>query len=98
MTAHTKGPWHSAAKSAKSWHVGVYTEQGDEVAHIAVKSALHGKRRDADARLIAAAPDLLDAAQKLAALDFGVNGWSGALESAARELREAIKKATGEQA
>ena len=65
MSKHTAGPWHSAEKSAKSWNIGVYTEQGDEVAHIAVKSALHGRRREADARLIAAAPYLLVACEAM---------------------------------
>ena len=90
MTAHTKGPWHSAAKSAKSWHVGVYTEQGDEVAHIAVKSALHGHRREADARLIAAAPDLLEAC-------IALQMEARARNCGLRIADEAIKKATGAQ-
>ena len=67
MSKHTAGPWHSAEKSAKSWNIGVYTEQGDEVAHIAVKSALHAHRREADALLIAASPLLLAAAQAVVA-------------------------------
>ena len=64
-TKRTPGPWHSAMKSEKSWNIGVYTEGGDEVAHIAVKSAFAAPRRDADARLIAAAPELYDALREL---------------------------------
>ena len=54
----TPGPWHAAMKFAKTWHVGVYDANGTEVAHVAVKSALHGARRKADARLMAASPDM----------------------------------------
>lgn len=61
MTGHTLGPWHAARKSEKSWNVGVYDAQGKEVAHIGVKSVFTGFRRDSDARLIAAAPELLEA-------------------------------------
>ena len=63
--AHTPGPWHSASKSETTWNIGVYTDSGEEVAHIAVKSALVAQRRNADARLIAAAPELLKALQRL---------------------------------
>ena len=57
----TPGPWHAAMKFAKTWHVGVYDANGTEVAHVAVKSALHGVRRKADARLMAASHDMLEA-------------------------------------
>jgi hypothetical protein len=64
---HTPGPWRARLKSEKTWNVGVYTESGDEVAHIAVKGALTAARRDADARLIAAAPRMLSVIEKYAA-------------------------------
>jgi hypothetical protein len=67
MSGPTPGPWHRRLKSEKTWHVGVYDASGSEVAHIAVKSALSARRRDADARLIAAAPDLLAALRRLMA-------------------------------
>jgi len=60
MSKHTPGPWHYGLKSEKTWNVGVYAPDGSEVAHIAVRSAFVSHRRDADARLIAAAPDLLE--------------------------------------
>lgn len=50
----------------------------------------------ANARLIAAAPDMLDALKKLASIDFGSNGWDNFAENAAREARAAIAKALGE--
>ena len=58
---HTPGKWHTSLVSDKYWNVGVYDESGTEVALIKVKSMLQGNRRDADARLMAAAPELLAA-------------------------------------
>ncbi len=94
MSKFTPGPWHSAMKSEKSWNVGVYTEGGDEVAHVAVKSALAAPRRDADSRLIAAAPDLL--AMLVEAHDIiDAIGQPETAEVAGR-LRAVIAKAKGE--
>ena len=56
----TPGPWRAAPKSPKTWNFGVYDEGGTEVAHVAAH-ALNFFQRKADARLIAAAPDLLKA-------------------------------------
>ena len=54
----TPGPWRAAPKSPKTWNFGVYDEGGTEVAHVAAH-ALNFFQRKADARLIAAAPDML---------------------------------------
>ena len=64
----TPGPWHAAPKSLKTWNFGIYDEGGTEVAHVAAH-ALNFLRREDDARLIAAAPDLLAAAECNLALD-----------------------------
>lgn len=50
---------------------------------------------EANARLIAAAPELLEALTKLASIDFGSYGWDEFAENAARAARTAIAKATG---
>ena len=71
---HTPGKWHTAAVSERSWHVGVYDESGTEVALVKVKSALHSHRRDADARLIAAAPEILAALRQIELAANTVNG------------------------
>jgi hypothetical protein len=49
-----------------------------------------------NARLIAAAPDMLEALQALALLDFGYRGLKFDIDRAALIAREAIKKATNE--
>ena len=93
MSAHTLGPWFSRFVSEKSWHVGVYDSTGAEVALVKVKSALSGARRDADARLIAAAPELLEASiEFLAARDDAALMLR--LGAADKALRAAIAKAT----
>ena len=65
IAGFTPGPWHEQFVSEKSWHKGVYDANGNEVALVKVKSALVAHRRDADARLIAAAPELLTALRGL---------------------------------
>jgi len=57
MSKHTPGPWHVA-------NVGwIASERGTICAMYAMKTGLHGEdiEGEANARLIAAAPDLLDA-------------------------------------
>ena len=80
----TPGPWHAARKSPKTWHFGVYDANGTEVAHVAAH-ALHFLRREADARLIAASPDLLKAC---AAALAGYPTWQ-------QMMTDAYTKATG---
>lgn len=94
MSKHTPGPWHMNMVSSKSWNVGVYEESGSEVATVKVKSLVTSERRDADARLIAAAPDLLEALQKYVAAGFG-NSTDPYLQGQAYDAAiEAIAKAT----
>ena len=97
MNKHTLGPWHSSSASKKLWHVGVYDEAGNEIALVKVKSAFHVPRRGADARLIAAAPDLLEACQ-LVLTEFSefAGLWKIDTESdGVSACRAAIAKATG---
>ena len=65
MNKHTPGPWHAAARSAKQRQIGVYTAQGNVVAVGRAGDPIDLERRIADARLIAAAPELLEALQRL---------------------------------
>jgi len=70
MSAHTTGPWRHMLMSEKSWNVGIYDTTGTTVAVVKVSSVQESARRDADARLIAAAPELLKFVQNW--LDGGV--------------------------
>jgi len=98
----TPGPWHSANVSLATWNVGVYDQTGTSVALLKVSSALHVLRREADARLIAAAPDLLDALvlaeDVLARRPYSSEIWPNGTHpfNGIEQIRAAIAKATGE--
>lgn len=87
-TKHTPGPWVKIGKS-----IGV------EYGEIATAWDLDGKQQ-ANALLIAAAPELLDVLKELAALDFGAlvmnDDDERRIDFVARKARTAIAKATGE--
>jgi hypothetical protein len=86
MSSFTPGPWNifqSIGLEVEADGIPI-CERGDE------------EQEQANARLIAAAPDLLEALQILAEHDFGTTGWTPLLERAAMIGRAAIRKATGE--
>ena len=89
MSNHTPGPWEVMIDDAGFIDFYRIDANGETVGE-----ALLG---EADARLIAAAPDLLAALQALVVLDDGNRSelwcWSEEFEAA----RAAIAKATGEQ-
>lgn len=98
-TAHTAGPWHIEAD--RIW------QEGDNPWPIAYLG--EGAKRDANARLIAAAPDLLAALESLLASDLiewfppspntgGLGDWTDALKAKGAPVlaaRAAIAKAKG---
>jgi hypothetical protein len=64
---HTQGPWRAARKTSKTNNFGVYSSDGGLLASLDVyQLARHSVivRRYGDACLMAAAPDLLFAAQE----------------------------------
>jgi hypothetical protein len=82
---HTPGPWNQAPYSPTD-----VVANGDTMVAMA-REGLNGIERDkaiANARLIAAAPDLLDALERIAELSYD--------SEATRVAREAIAKARGE--
>jgi hypothetical protein len=93
MSEHTKGEWF-----ANHRHVGTITE-GNGVLHVATAvdtsegGCIVSDEAIANARLIAAAPDLLKALENLVKSnnDFGVPSWDGIWD----EAEEVIKKAKG---
>ena len=84
---HTPGPWQVAGPSAKGYLV-VQGAKGNGVALILMDS----DDEEADARLIASAPDLLQALQRIRAFAPMLGSTLGA------EADAAILKATGEGA
>lgn len=86
-TKHTPGPWEATCPRGKNWFIR-QSETGEYI----FESNQYGSMREADARLIAAAPDLLDALKEYLA-------W-GAMTASDRYLfdakfRAAIAKAEG---
>jgi hypothetical protein len=57
---------------------------------------LDQKNVEANARLIAAAPDLYEALEDLSINDFGSNGWTNSMDRIAIRARAALAKARGE--
>ena len=87
---HTPGPWKIGTPPPN----GEQTVGTDQGLMVAVATTGAGVQTKANARLIAAAPDLLEALKGLMALsDHRVD-----LRDAAKDARAAIAKATGEQA
>lgn len=85
MSSHTKGPWKS--RSTQVNH-GVYTSNGTKICSVAgSKIAPLDQRMKADARLIAAAPELLDALIRCEQ--------SCTNDAVGQQARAAIAKATG---
>lgn len=97
---HTPGPWGVEQTTVSNW-IGRMRADGSKVEYIVAhtdRDSLRDDvlvRNDANARLIAAAPELLDAcAQALSR--FEQDGWplNEANTAAIKLLREAISKAT----
>lgn len=101
MSKHTAGPWAvlPATRVRPALIVGP-TDDGDEIGTIREDDYLGGEEAAANARLIAAAPELLEACQSMDA-DLNDPGcWIGALMSPNPKtvdlIRAAIAKATGD--
>jgi len=107
MSEHTPGPWtYSRSEQYGDWRFYVaqadgarYTPHYSDVATLIAETVSDERRsiQEANARLIAAAPDLLEALSRLIEIEDGpgmaVIGWEGAMERA----YAAIAKARGEQ-
>ena len=96
---HTPGPWHVAATNAGSARTSVWARGGDVRVADCNSAAISLPGRQCDASLIAAAPDLLEAANLLMEAASTHMTYRNAKERAAYEgLRAAIARTTGEQA
>jgi hypothetical protein len=95
MSKHTPGLWSANGLGC------VVNKSGVIVADVSrpswITNSAHKKREAADARLIAAAPDLLEAAQAVLSNKRGEDDWL-ILAVHCVALEKAIAKATGEGA
>lgn len=92
--------WTASHKSPGTLHYGVYDERGALLAHLQVSGPVESNRRWDEARLMAAAPDLLEVARTALtcierSTEFNIG--NPAYEQAQARLGAAIAKATGEQ-
>jgi len=101
---HTPGPW---VVPDQTWRRSLTVEVGGKelvqcpgsggaMSYTETICTLNWSRTpewDANARLIAAAPDLLEALEALVEQDFGAKGWNDTCERAALHARAAIAKA-----
>lgn len=86
-TKHTPGPWHTDGKD-------VWVENGLNVDQASITRRVD---TEANARLIAAAPELLDALQMLANKVFG-HGYGEPTEDDRQRIIALLNKATGTNA
>ena len=103
MSAHTAGPWHWEADAVKGDQFGRVRYQvtaiGETVTRMYYSSFEGGPTNaEANARLIAAAPELLAALQKCAVQLEQITGLVHDERCALIDARAAIAKATGEAA
>ena len=96
MSKHTPGPWAVVGNRTKYVEARLISGLIQEVAACGPTAADkgYGPQQEANARLIAAAPDLLEALIELA--DCGAEAW-GEDRPCVKWARAAIAKATGEQ-
>lgn len=91
MRKHTPGPWRQNLYLGGAYAIDHIAPNGDILARVAVVDGLMESK--ANALLIAAAPDLLEACKKL------ITGWQSdtdTLQVAIDAARAAIAKAEGE--
>ncbi len=99
MREHTPGPWQAEEASVRGitqeWFVRV---DGDDIAIASDIRDRNGNHSEANARLIAAAPELLEALEDLASLAEAAMREVGEydIEAELADARAAIAKATGD--
>lgn len=98
-SAPTPGPWEIVPPDIEGWHEYGFNIWADAIADEDA-TLCHDIYSEADARLIAAAPDLLEAAEKVwdargEFFDGGNVKYYSPLAQSLLALRDAIKKAEG---
>lgn len=103
MTEHSPGPWHEERSADGAYHQGIYDARARCVAVVwrSEQDPLPSEERRANARVIAASTDLLEACKGLLRTPFfksDLVAKSAYARLKVREANEAIEKATGEKA
>ena len=97
MPKHTPGPWVSTEEPD---HEGSFFAIRNNRGYLIATTGTHdlGEQKEANARLIATAPALLDAIAELLKIST-TDEWSGSgrLDDALNDAREALAAATGEE-
>jgi hypothetical protein len=92
---HTPGPWVATQEFANRWRItapaaeGMVPESLAIVTHTVLEAGSHGENTEANARLIAAAPDLLEALIECLECEFAVTE-----KSVVAKARAVIERAT----
>ena len=102
MTKHTPGPWRVGVTEDSDCRIyadaypdhAIARTYGQDLNGIGI-CQLTGPKNKADARLIAAAPELLSALWAMATSFHAVRGMEDHMKQAAEMARAAIEKATG---
>ena len=89
---HTPGPWKTQMHISLD-RMEIRDANGRRIAECAMEFPMSAKTHDANASLIAAAPELLEALQEIVAAADG-EGWSQ-LDAGFTKARAAISKAIG---
>jgi hypothetical protein len=96
MSKHTPGPWRISGDAGHAANIRITSVARRHIAKVYAESIAQDPVCEANARLIASAPDLLDALQALTSM-FHPNTQYVNGHPAAEKARAAIRKATGEQ-
>lgn len=94
-TKHTPGPWYPTYDSFEGRHWVSQQPQGGTFWIAEILSGCMGDETDANARLIAAAPELLNALQDAMRWFGALEDWRGVGDPNIEMYRAAIKEATG---
>ena len=94
MSNYTKGPWYPVFNSADRWDVSVGPGPYDQCVASVIRNKYIDGSDEANARLIAAAPDLLEALSR-ALRDSGCDG-DLCMHEWHEKARAAIARAKGE--
>ncbi|MFN8996621.1 MAG: hypothetical protein ACK5X3_23575 [Pseudomonadota bacterium] len=94
---HTPGPWTTDVVRSTNYTLRIIKAGTDWIAHVHTQSTESDIPRDvSNARLIAAAPDLLEACQTLSTL-LDTDDWIYQVDRAVKQAQAAIAKVRGTQ-